>query len=75
MMFMPEGAEERDELRARVAELEAENKNIKHLLRELNALVCGECPSLLNEDSGGDSRLALEIEDALKVTAPKEPEA
>lgn len=30
-------------------------------LRELVALANGECPSLLNEDSGGDSKLDLEI--------------
>ena len=46
------------------------------LLRELHAQVKGECPSLLNEDSGGDAELACEIEDALAAydttTAPKE---
>lgn len=31
-------------------------------LKELHALVKGESPSLLNEDSGGDARLALKIE-------------
>lgn len=35
-------------------------------LKELHALVLGECPSLLDEDSGGDARLCMEIEDALK---------
>jgi len=35
------------------------------LLAELHALVKGECPSLLNEDSGGNGELALAIEDAL----------
>lgn len=41
-------------------------------LRELDALVRGECPSLLNEDSGGNGRLALEIEKALsKFTEAK----
>lgn len=34
-------------------------------LEELLATVKGECPSLLNEDSGGDARLDLEIQDAL----------
>lgn len=33
-------------------------------LAELHAQVKGECPSLLDEDSGGDARLALAIEDA-----------
>lgn len=34
-------------------------------LEELHALVCGECPSLLNEDSGGDARLDMEIKDII----------
>jgi len=34
-------------------------------LSELHAQVLGECPSLLNEDSGGDARLALRIEKIL----------
>jgi hypothetical protein len=34
-------------------------------LRELYAQVKGECPSLLNEDSGGDGRLDLEIQELL----------
>lgn len=41
-------------------------------LKELRALVWGECPSLLDEDSGGDSRLDMEIEDALTACARKE---
>lgn len=35
-------------------------------LGELHALVWGECPSLLNEDSGGNSRLDGDIVEALK---------
>lgn len=34
-------------------------------LEELYAVVKGECPSLLNEDSGGDAELSLEIESVL----------
>lgn len=34
-------------------------------LTGLAALVRGECPALLDEDSGGDARLALTIEAAL----------
>lgn len=34
-------------------------------LRNLHALALGECPSLLNEDSGGDAKLAMEIEEIL----------
>ncbi len=35
------------------------------LLTELHAMVWGECPSLLNEDSGGSARLDMEINAAL----------
>jgi hypothetical protein len=34
----------------------------RELLAELYALVKGECPSLLNEDSGGDARLDIAID-------------
>lgn len=46
--------------------LEAENARLKDSLRDLHALVKGECPSLLNEDSGGDGELDLKIEAALR---------
>lgn len=49
-----------------IDELRAELDAARELLRELTALVRGECPSLLNEDSGGDANLALSIDDALK---------
>jgi len=42
------------------------SKSLYLALSELQALVHGECPSLLNEDSGGDSKLDMEIADALK---------
>jgi len=35
-------------------------------LSELHALVLGECPSLLDEDSGGTARLDIEIRAALE---------
>lgn len=38
---------------------------LKGLLSELTALVKGECPSLLNEDSGGNGLLEMEISKAL----------
>jgi hypothetical protein len=41
------------------------NSTTLDLLRELHAMVMGECPSLLNEDSGGNGQLAIEIEEAL----------
>lgn len=57
--------QERDAALARMAALEK-------ALRELRALVKGECPSLLDEDSGGDSRLDMEIEDSLAACDRKE---
>ena len=39
---------------------------LREALTSLYALVKGECPSVLNEDSGGDAQLAMEIEQALK---------
>lgn len=35
------------------------------LLRELAAIVRGECPALLDEDSGGNSALSIKIDEAL----------
>lgn len=44
------------------------------VLTELYAQVRGECPSLLNEDSGGDGTLDLEIRALLDaVSSQKEP--
>lgn len=42
-----------------------EIKRLRGALAELAALVRGECPSLLNEDSGGDARLSMEIDELL----------
>lgn len=42
---------------------------LRGVLSELHAQVQGECPSLLNEDSGGDAKLALDIESLLKEQA------
>lgn len=53
---------ERDAARTRAEGLEA-------AIRELVTLVRGECPSLLDEDSGGDGRLSLAI-DALLTPPP-----
>jgi len=39
-------------------------------LHELFALVMGECPSLLDEDSGGSADLCLRIEETLRSPAP-----
>jgi hypothetical protein len=35
------------------------------LLKNLHAIVQGECPSLLDDLSGGDGRLGIDIEDLL----------
>lgn len=40
-------------------------RRMREALGELTAIVRGECPSLLNEDSGGDGALAVEIDAAL----------
>jgi hypothetical protein len=44
-----------------------ENYTATDLLRELFETVKGECPSLLNEDSGGDGDLCIAIEDCLRA--------
>jgi hypothetical protein len=51
-------AEELEEIK-RVNKLQA-------ALSELYALVKGECPSLLNEDSGGDGELDLTVSELLE---------
>lgn len=45
---------------------------VARLLRELVTLVRGECPALLNEDSGGDARLSMAIDDALASPPAKD---
>ena len=40
-------------------------KELAYALKELYAVVKGECPSLLDEDSGGDARLDMQIIKAL----------
>lgn len=42
-------------------------ERLRALLGDLYATVKGECPSLLNEDSGGDGRLDVEIQAALRA--------
>lgn len=41
--------------------VEAERDRLRAALGELHALVWGECSSILNEDSGGDAHLDIEI--------------
>jgi len=43
---------------------------LEQALRELTAMVRGECPSLLNEDSGGNGDLSYQIEKLLAVDPP-----
>lgn len=50
------------ELRTELARLQAERGQYLEALGNLYALVNGESPALLDSDSGGDARLALEIE-------------
>jgi hypothetical protein len=45
--------------------LERQQRDLKEaveLLRNITALMRGECPRLLNEDSGGDGRLSCGID-------------
>lgn len=49
-----------------IERLKKELDGLKALLGELTALVRGECPSLLNEDSGGDGALSVKIDLFLK---------
>ncbi len=44
-----------------------ENKRLREILEDLYALVRGECPRLLIEDSGGDANLDLQIQQALNI--------
>lgn len=46
---------------SRCFEAAAEIEKLRLALRELHAMVQGECPSLLNEDSGGNARLDIQI--------------
>ena len=48
-----------------VIELACQRNRALAALEELVALVRGECPSLLNEDSGGDAKLSMEIDAAI----------
>ena len=47
--------------------IEARLDELARALKELYAVVRGECPSLLNEDSGGNARLDMQIIKALTL--------
>ena len=49
-------------------DLETKVKDLKNMLTELHAMVWGECPSLLNEDSGGAGELDIRIKNALSMS-------
>lgn len=53
--------------RARELALESQCQRMRDALEELHTQVKGECPSLLNEDSGGDAELDLEIQEILST--------
>ena len=75
---LPEGAPDgiacRDEtirlLEEKLAESERKCERLKAMLHSLHALVWGECPSLLNEDSGGSGHLDADIRAEFKEDRP-----
>lgn len=60
-----EGKRAAADIAARLKELTEQRDQLRAALKELHAMVWGECPSLLNEDSGGSSRLDMDCEVAL----------
>ncbi len=52
---------------------ESVNGRLLTLLSDLTCLVRGECPSLLDEDSGGDSKLSIAIEEAISLAQSQPP--
>lgn len=54
----------------REKKLQQENERLREALKELHAMVKGECPSLLDEDSGGNARLDMQIEQAIERKQP-----
>ena len=54
-----------------IDKLRAGEEKLRYLLIELVAQVRGECPSLLDEDSGGDARLSIAIDDAIDAARSK----
>jgi hypothetical protein len=52
---------------ADIRKAEAQRDALLVALKELHALVWGECSSLLNEDSGGDGRLDMAIRAAIAL--------
>ena len=52
---------------------ESELGRVEDALKELVAMVRGECPSLLDEDSGGSALLSMEIDDILYSARATQP--
>lgn len=61
---------ELESISSQLAERERQVGAMREALEELVATVRGECPSLLNEDSGGDANLDMRIKAALASPAP-----
>lgn len=59
-----------DSIKRMAQQLQEERDELLNCLQNLHATVWGECPSLLNEDSGGNSSLDMQIIDIIaKCTA------
>jgi hypothetical protein len=58
-------------IRAENEKLRADLEAARAALADLHVAVKGECPSILNEDSGGDAALDLRIERVLAGSAPR----
>ena len=59
-------AQEIDKLKAKLAEVKQREARLQRILGEIYSLVMGESPRLLDEDSGGDAVLAIDIQHALE---------
>jgi hypothetical protein len=53
----------------RTARVEEALRKTANALENLHAMVWGECPSLLNEDSGGSAHADMAIKDALELSS------
>jgi len=63
--YIPAGEDNYREVKEERDALAAELRGAREALAELHALVWGECPGLLNEDSGGNATLDLRVRAAL----------
>jgi hypothetical protein len=65
MGLLAEARQRAETAEATLARQAAEIAELEGLLSELVAMVRGECPSILDEDSGGSARLSMDIDAAL----------